>query len=103
MLLTPREPQWLQYFKLVFLEIQNVPLRTVFANPVTYNYLTHTVAMALLASTHLILMSRDYSSNYQPLTSIYSLTRANTFSLDHVISRGLFIMEDVVILLIDEE
>ena len=30
------EPQWLQYFKLVFLEIQNVPLRTVFANPVTY-------------------------------------------------------------------
>ena len=30
-----REPQWLQYFKLVFLEIQNVPLRTVFANPVT--------------------------------------------------------------------
>ena len=31
------EPQWLQYFKLVFLEIQNVPLRTVFANPVTYS------------------------------------------------------------------
>ena len=31
-----REPQWLQYFKLVFLEIQNMPLRTVFANPVTY-------------------------------------------------------------------
>ena len=30
-------PQWLQYFKLVFLEIQNVPLRTVFANPVTYD------------------------------------------------------------------
>ena len=30
------EPQWLQYFKLVFLKIQNVPLRTVFANPVTY-------------------------------------------------------------------
>ena len=30
------ESQWLQYFKLVFLEIQNVPLRTVFANPVTY-------------------------------------------------------------------
>ena len=30
------ESQWLQYFKLVFLEIQNVPLRTVFANPVTF-------------------------------------------------------------------
>ena len=30
------ESQWLQYFNLVFLEIQNVPLRTVFANPVTY-------------------------------------------------------------------
>ena len=30
------EPQWLQYFKLVFLKIQNVPLRMVFANPVTY-------------------------------------------------------------------
>ena len=30
-----REPQWLQYFKLVFLETQNVLLRTVFANPVT--------------------------------------------------------------------
>ena len=27
---------WLQYFKLIFLETQNVPLRTVFANPVTY-------------------------------------------------------------------
>ena len=34
------ESQWLQYFKLVFLEIQNVPLRTVFANPVTYSGLT---------------------------------------------------------------
>ena len=32
-----REPQWFQYLLLVFLEIQNVPLRTVFANPVTYN------------------------------------------------------------------
>ena len=31
-----REPQWLQYFKLVFLKIQNVPLRMVFANLVTY-------------------------------------------------------------------
>ena len=31
-----REPQWLQYIKLVFLEIKSVPLRTVFANPVTY-------------------------------------------------------------------
>ena len=26
----------LQYFKLVFLKIQNVPLRTIFTNPVTY-------------------------------------------------------------------
>ena len=31
------ESQWLQYFKLVFLKIQNVPLRMVFANPVTYS------------------------------------------------------------------
>ena len=30
------ESQWLKYFKLIFLEIQNVPLRTVFANPVTF-------------------------------------------------------------------
>ena len=34
------ESQWLQYFKLVFLEIQNVPLRTVFANPVTIMSIT---------------------------------------------------------------
>ena len=27
--------QWLQYFKLIFLEIQNVRFRTVFPNPVT--------------------------------------------------------------------
>ena len=30
------ESQWLQYFKLIFLEIQNVRFRTVFPNPVTY-------------------------------------------------------------------
>ena len=30
------EPQWLEYFKLVFFEIQNVSLRMVFENPVTY-------------------------------------------------------------------
>ena len=30
------ESQWFQYFKLIFLEIQDVPLRTVFVNPVTY-------------------------------------------------------------------
>ena len=35
------EPQWLQYLKLVFLEIQNVRFGTVFANPVTCNYLSH--------------------------------------------------------------
>ena len=29
----------IQYFKLIILEIQNVPLRTVFANPVTYIYI----------------------------------------------------------------
>ena len=30
------ESLWLQYFKLIFFEIQNMPLRMVFANPVTY-------------------------------------------------------------------
>ena len=30
-----RESQWLQYFKLIFPEIQNVPLGMVFTNPVT--------------------------------------------------------------------
>ena len=29
------EPQLIQYFKMVFLKMQNVPLRTVFVNPVT--------------------------------------------------------------------
>ena len=33
------EPQQLEYFKSVFLVIINVPLRTVFAETVTYNYL----------------------------------------------------------------
>ena len=31
------ETQLLQYFDTVFLEILNVPLSTVFTNPVTYN------------------------------------------------------------------
>ena len=31
------ETQLFQYFNTVFLEILNAPLRTVFANPVTYN------------------------------------------------------------------
>ena len=30
------EPQWLQYFKLVFLEIQNVTIRSVLLNLVTF-------------------------------------------------------------------
>ena len=30
------ESQWLQYFKLIFIEIQNVSLRTVFTNPITF-------------------------------------------------------------------
>ena len=30
------EPQWLEYFKVVFLKIQNVPSSRVFPNPVTY-------------------------------------------------------------------
>ena len=46
------EPQWLQYFKTVLLEIQNVPLRTVFANPVTYNYLTHSYGSVSLNSPY---------------------------------------------------
>ena len=29
------EPQWLQYFKLVILELQNVTIRSVFLNQVT--------------------------------------------------------------------
>ena len=32
------EPQLLQYFKMVFLEIQNVRLRAVFVNAVTYTH-----------------------------------------------------------------
>ena len=32
------EPQLLQYFKTVFLEIQNVTPWWIFVNPVTYNY-----------------------------------------------------------------
>ena len=66
---------------------------------VSYAYLvsyiittTYHIAMALLASTHLILMSHDYSCQYRPLTSMYRPTRADTFCLDHVISRGLFVI-----------
>ena len=32
------EPQLLQYFKMVFLDIQNATICSVFVNPVTYNY-----------------------------------------------------------------
>ena len=35
-----REPQGVQCFKLVILELPNVRFRSVFVNPVTYNYLT---------------------------------------------------------------
>ena len=86
-----RESQCLQHFNFVFLEIQNVPLRTVFANPVTYNYLV--TVMALLASPHLVSVSHDYVCSYRPLTSLYDPTMANTVSLDHVISRVLFMCD----------
>ena len=54
---------------------------------------TYHIAMALLASAHLVLTCHDYIFNCRPPTSIYDPTRANTFSLDHVISRGLFICD----------
>ena len=36
LLSSKNEPQWLEYFNLVFLEIQNVTIRSVLLNLVTY-------------------------------------------------------------------
>ena len=41
MQLSKIEPQWLEYFKLVFLEIQNVTIRSVLLNLVTYGKCTN--------------------------------------------------------------
>jgi len=49
--------------------------------------------MALVASAHLILMSHDYICSCGPLITFYDPTKANTSTLDHVISRVLFICD----------
>ena len=64
-----RELQWLQYFKMVFLKIPNVPLRMVFTETVTYfangdyNYTMHFLqtACTAIALTHIWIQSYKYN------------------------------------------
>ena len=49
-----RELQWLQYFKMVFLEILNVLLRTVFTETVTFidkQYITYAASQIVITDS----------------------------------------------------
>ena len=85
---TIRELQCIQYFKSAFLEMLNVPIRSVFVNPITY-VITYAVKRVIFTRCKFLLILQEWSCLMKIFTSQFSIDWYQIFKFNFLRKDGV--------------